>query len=103
MKDLTVIIECVFTLILSLITVFVIPYIKTKISAETFEEIIKWVKIAVQAAEMIYKDSGMGKEKKAYVVAFLKEKGIVFDEEKIDALIESAVLELKKEIPGESD
>ena len=103
MKDVTVIIECVITLILSVVTIVVIPYIKTKINAETLNEIIKWVKIAVQAAEMIYTESVMGKQKKAYVITFLKDKGIIFDEEKIDALIESAVHELNKEICFESD
>lgn len=95
--DMTKIIEAIITLLVALITAFVIPYIKAKLSADELAEIIKWVKIAVEAAEMIYKESGMGKEKKKFVETFLTEHGIKVDIEQLDALIESAVLELKKE------
>lgn len=95
MKDYTLLFEGVLTILFALITMYVIPWIKTKVSAEELTEIIKWVKIAVQAAEMIYKESGMGEEKKAYVKTFLEDKGIKYDERQIDSMIESAVLELK--------
>lgn len=95
MKDYTLLFEGVLTILFALITMYVIPWIKTKVSAEELTEIIKWVKIAVQAAEMIYKESGMGEAKKAYVKTFLEDKGIKYDERQIDSMIESAVLELK--------
>lgn len=95
MKDYTLLFEGVLTILFALVTMYVIPWIKTKVSAEELAEIIKWVKIAVQAAEMIYKESGMGEEKKAYVKTFLEDKGIKYDERQIDSMIESAVLELK--------
>ncbi len=95
--DMTKIIEAIITLLVAVITAFVIPYIKSKLSANKLAEILKWVKIAVEAAEMIYKESGMGKEKKKFVENFLTEHGIKVDIEQLDALIESAVLELKKE------
>ena len=95
MKDYTLLFEGVLTILFALVTMYVIPWIKTKVSAEELTEIIKWVKIAVQAAEMIYKESGMGEEKKTYVKTFLEDKGIKYDERQIDSLIESAVLELK--------
>lgn len=95
MKDYTLLFEGVLTILFALVTMYVIPWIKTKVSAEELTEIIKWVKIAVQAAEMIYKESGMGEAKKAYVKTFLEDKGIKYDERQIDSMIESAVLELK--------
>ena len=98
MKDFTMLFEGIVTVILALVVGFVIPWIRSNISAKDFAEIVKWVKIAVQAAEMIFAESGMGKKKKKYVVDFLHSHGITYDEEQIDALIESAVLELKKEI-----
>ena len=94
--DYTMIIKGVITILMALITMFVIPWLKSKTTEEQFNDILKWVKIAVQAAEMIYKESGMGKAKKAYVESFLNDLGIVYDKKEIDALIESAVLELKK-------
>lgn len=98
MKDYTLLFEGVLTILFALVTMYVIPWIKTKVSAEELTEIIKWVKIAVQAAEMIYKESGMGEEKKAYVKTFLEDKGIKYDERQIDSMIESAVLELKGQL-----
>lgn len=103
MKDFTILFEGIITVLIALVTAFVIPWIKSKISAEDMAEIMKWVKIAVQAAEMIYKESGMGAQKKAYVEAFLKDLNISYDAEKIDNLIESAVLELKKEFEDGKD
>lgn len=97
MRDYTLLFEGVLTILFALVTMYVIPWIKTKVSAEELAEIIKWVKIAVQAAEMIYKESGMGEEKKAYVKTFLEDKGIKYDERQIDSMIESAVLELKEQ------
>ena len=94
MVDLTPIISAVLTLIISLITAFLIPYIKAKTTDEQFKTIKLWVQVAVQAAEMLY--VGSGEEKKKYVVDFLNSKGFTLNTEEIDNLIESAVLELKQ-------
>lgn len=96
MVDLTPIIIAVLTLIFSLITAFLIPYIKTKVSAEQFATIKLWAQVAVQAAEMLYVGSGRGEEKKKYVIEFLNSKGFTLNAEEIENLIESAVLELKQ-------
>lgn len=98
MIDITPIIEAVFALIGVVITVIVIPYIKSKTTAAEQQEINAWVKIAVAAAEQIYKGSGRGDEKKQYVLNWLKEHGITVDEGAIDALIEAAVYELNNGI-----
>lgn len=96
MVDLTPIITAVLTLIFSLITAFLIPYIKAKVSAEQFATIKLWAQVAVQAAEMLYVGSGRGEEKKKYVIEFLNSKGFTLNAEEIENLIESAVLELKQ-------
>lgn len=95
MVDLTQVVIAVFTLIFSLVSAFLIPYLKTKISAEQLDTIKFWVNIAVEAAEMIYNGTGRGEEKKAYVVKFLNSKGFTLNTEEIDNLIEAAVLKLK--------
>lgn len=96
MVDLTPIITAVLTLIFSLITAFLIPYIKAKTTDEQFNTIKLWVQVAVQAAEMLYVGSGRGEEKKQYVIEFLKSKGFTLNAEEIENLIESAILELKQ-------
>lgn len=46
---------------------------------------------------MIFTESGMGKQKKAYVLEYLNKKGFTVDYDTIDNLIENAVLELNAE------
>ena len=94
MFDITVIVQAVFALIAVVITAIVIPYIKSKTTAAQQQQINAWVKIAVTAAEQIYIGTGLGADKKAHVVNFLKSKGVTLDMESIDAMIEAAVYEL---------
>lgn len=93
--DITIIIEAVFALIAVVITAIVIPYIKSRTTAQQQEQINTWVRIAVSAAEQIYTGSGRGEEKKAYVISWLREHGVTVDESKLDAMIEAAVYALK--------
>ena len=93
--DITVIVEAIFGLIAAVITAIVIPYIKSKTNRQQQEEINAWVKIAVAAAEQLYRGSGRGEEKKAYVLTWLADRGITLDEEKLDAMIEAAVYDLE--------
>ena len=94
MFDITPIIEAVAALIAVIITAVVIPYIKSKTTTQQQAQINAWVKIAVAAAEQIYKGSGRGEEKKEYVINWLEERGFTLDEDEVDDLIESAVYEL---------
>ena len=98
MYDLTPIIEAVAALIGVVITCILVPFIRSKTTAEQQKEINAWVKIAVSAAEQIFKGSGRGEEKKQYVIAWLKERGFTVDEAELDALIEAAVYELNQGI-----
>jgi len=86
----------IITILTVLITAFIIPYIKSKISAQNFVIIASWVTVAVEAAEQLYKNAdNAGLLKYEYVVSSLKEKGIDIDETELKNLIESAVLKLK--------
>lgn len=96
MIDITNVVSAVITLLVAVVTTFLIPYLKERVDAEKFEKIKAWVKVAVEAAEMIYTGVGRGEEKKAYVLDYLNQKGYKLDSATIDNLIESAVLELKK-------
>lgn len=98
MFDITPIIETVAALIAVIFTAVVIPYIKSKTTTQQQAQINAWVKIAVAAAEQIYKGSGRGEEKKEYVINWLEERGFTLDEDELDALIESAVYELNNGI-----
>lgn len=93
--DITMIIEAVFSLVATIAVTVIVPYIKSKTNAEQRENLSAWVKIAVEAAEQLYKGGGRGAEKKAYVIEWLKSHSITYDEGAIDAIIESAVFALK--------
>lgn len=92
--NITPIIEAVFALIGVVITAVVIPYIRSRTTAQQRAEINAWVRVAVSAAEQLYKGTGRGKEKKAYVLEWLTAHGVTVDEDKLDALIEAAVYAL---------
>lgn len=93
--NLTQIIVAVLALLSALITRYAIPYIKSRTDKETREKIIFWAKLAVEAAEKIFKETGMGAAKKQYVKEYLASKGFILDETEIDVAIESAVFEMQ--------
>lgn len=101
MVDLTNFALAGITLIIAIVAAFVIPYIKSKTTAEQFATIKLWVTVAVNAAEQLFTGSGRGEEKKNFVLSFLQSKGFTIDLESIDALIESAVLDLNKSATNE--
>ena len=100
MTDITPIIEAVFALIAAVITAVVIPYIRSRTTAQQRAELNAWVRIAVSAAEQLYKGSGRGAEKKEYVLNWLAAHGVIVDEGKLDALIEAAVYDINSGIFG---
>lgn len=92
--DITPIIEAVIGLVSLIVTGFLIPFLKQKLSNEKREKLKSWVSIAVAAAEQIMKGK-TGLEKKEYVVSFLLSKGLVFDIDEVTAMIESEVYKLR--------
>lgn len=90
MTDYTHIIEIVVSLLSAIITAFIIPVLKQKLNAEQRDKLSFWVGVAVNAAEQLYGEK-TGDQKKEYVMKFLEQKGIKFDEVEVTALIESEV------------
>lgn len=91
MIDITPIINAAIMLIAAAVSVFLIPWIKSKTTDAQRKELVEWVKIGVAAAEQLYKGQGRGDEKKQYVLDFLKQKGFSVDEESVNAAVEAAV------------
>ncbi len=92
--DVTAIVNAVIALIAAVVTAFIIPWIKSKTTVQQREDLIAWVKIAVAAAEQIYKGEKRGAEKKQYVLDFLKDNGFSVDSDSVNAAIEAAVKQL---------
>lgn len=99
--DLTAIIQAILTLMSTVITIYILPKVKSylaeKLSNEQRENLKQWVKVAVAAAEQIYNKKGLGTDKYRYVVDFLKGKGIYVNSDEVMALIESEVYKLSQE------
>lgn len=85
----------------AIITGFVVPFIREKIGAERLAKYEYWASQAVKAAEMLWRESGSGADKKQYVIEFLNEmfnkKKVVITEQQIEILVESAVKQMKLE------
>ena len=99
--DITIVVKLILVAFATVWTYFLLPWLQTKKTAEERKALAEAIQTAVKAAEQIYTESGKGREKKAYVLQWLREQGVVIDEvaisELIDAMIESSVLDLKKE------
>ena len=103
--DITPIIEAVIGLIITIVSVIVIPKFKVWISNNLSEKQIEIAKVVisscVQAAEQIYaKSEKAGSSKKKFVMEYAKKKlaeiGLTIDEKEIEVYLEQAVLELKE-------
>lgn len=95
--DITIIINAVIALIAAVVSTFLIPWIRSKTTSQQREDLIAWVKIAVAAAEQIYKGSGRGEDKKKYVLDFLAQSGFTVDTDSVNAAVEAAVKQLNSE------
>lgn len=84
--DLTEIIVAVIGLCATLITGYVIPWVKAKIGTAKMERLELAVKLGVQAAEQLF-GSGKGEAKLDYVENYLEEKGFEVDRTVIEAKV----------------
>lgn len=98
--NITPIVEAVIALASAVITVFLIPYLKTKLTEAQRKRIKEYIDTAVMAAEKLFPTvdgEKLGEEKLQYVADYLKSKGIEFDVgdvyDDIRIMIESAVKE----------
>ena len=84
------VIDTIFGYILPFVLLIVAGYL---VKVYRSDEVVKWVKVAVKAAEQIYNASGQGKEKFAYVSEWISKK-FKISETDLKNIIESAVYEL---------
>ncbi|MBQ3151486.1 MAG: holin [Clostridia bacterium] len=81
----------------TLITTFLVPYLKARLTERQQDALSLLVKTAVEAAEQIFKnEQSSGDKKRAFVRDFLYNNGVTADDEKIVNMIESSVYNLHK-------
>lgn len=89
-NTLLVVIEYVIRILVVIIGTYLINLIRSY-------KLEKWVQIAVNAAEQIFNEKGLGEKKKEYVVNFIKDKfKFNLSISELDVLIEAAVKELNR-------
>ena len=106
--DITPILELAVKLIFTLITIFLIPKLKelisTKVAESDQKKILRWVELAVQAAEEAARSGLIDKKAKyQYAKDFLEKRGVTFDADTMQALIDSTVWELFNQFKEESE
>ena len=104
--DITVILELIIKLIFAAITIFLLPKLKALISEKVAEsdqrKIIQWVELAVKAAEEAERAGLIDKKAKyTYALDFLEKRGVTFDPDTMQALIDSSCWELFNKFKGE--
>lgn len=87
MIDLTPFIKAVLTLLATIITAFVVPYIKTKTTIAQRQKIKTYIKAAVLAAEQVYQTDGMGRKKMEYARDYLLGLGYDISVTEIEAAV----------------
>ena len=105
--DITPIIEAVIALVGIVITSFLIPFIKSKMTTNQFSYLEGIVKTAVYAAEVLFNGDGRGEEKREYVENHVKkiceQHKITFDATAVRQMIEKSWLELTQEVAKNED
>jgi hypothetical protein len=90
---------CVFEILLIIITVYLIPFIKSKIGSDKYDLLISYISCAVRCAEQIY-DNDENDKKKQYVMDFVMDiinnkLHIDMEYDTLNTLVEGIVNEIK--------
>ena len=95
--NITSILEAVIALATALLTVFIIPWISGKTTAQEREELLGWVDVAVAAAQQLYHQCS-GQQRLDYALALLAEKGYNIEDGVVVDAVEAAVLKLHRQL-----
>lgn len=102
MNDITfLILKVVISICAALITVYIVPYLRTLRSDKRYSALIDIVKVAVLAAEQTITGEKQGSVKKETVIEFVRDwmqkQGLDITYEQLSQLIEAAVYSMKQE------
>lgn len=102
--DLTPVFQAIISVASVIALLYLVPFIKRKVSAEKLDQILRWVETLVACADQIY-ERHEGAEKKQYVIdrltTILAEHGLLVDLTVLEDLVEAEVLRLHSELKAE--
>lgn len=94
----TKLVEAIVTVVIVLISAYVIPWLKGKIGDDKYALIVEFAEIVVRSAEKLYTPDEYA-QKKRYAVEMVQKKaeeiGITITADEINAIIEGAVQAVK--------
>lgn len=102
MIDLTDILKAIAYLLAAFASAFLIPWIKSKTTAAEREDLLKWVDIAVAAAQQLHHASN-GEDRLDYALSVLYARGFDVDSVEVLNAIEAAVLKLHQQLNGDNN
>lgn len=92
--DLTPLVQVLILLLCTVVSTYVVPYIKKHADKAQQEQLAAWVHIAVYAAEKLY-GAGHGAEKLDYALTVLEQNGFTVDYTTVTAMVNAAIQELE--------
>ena len=85
--DLTGVAAALLGLLATLLTAYVLPWLKAKLGAERYKNTMSIIRILVEAAEKIFTGPGRGGEKLDYVKRELEKRGMTYDASQVEAAV----------------
>ena len=92
--DITELVKAIISIMAMVISYFIIPWLKAKLSEARWDNLCKWTSAAVKAAEVLFTGTGLGDKKREYVMSRIKyicdKNGYSFDEDDLRIAVENA-------------
>ena len=96
--DLTKLAQAVISLAAGIVSLYLVPWLRSKLTNEQLSKAKSWVQIAVFAAEKLY-GAGNGDKKLAYAEEILRKHGIRLDTATLKAMIDAQIKEMENMEP----
>ena len=96
--DLTKLAQAIISLAAGIVSLYLVPWLRSKLTNEQLSKAKSWVQIAVFAAEKLY-GAGNGDKKLAYAEEILREHGIRLDTATLKAMIDAQIKEMENMEP----
>ena len=97
MIDLTNIAVCLTALIVAVVTAFFLPWLRAHTSEQELAQLLKWVEIAVAAAQQLY-HSYDGEKRLQHALGVLADKGFDINDKTVRSAVEAEVLKLHQKL-----
>ena len=96
--DLTQLAQTIISLAAGIVSLYLVPWLRSKLTNEQLSKAKSWVQIAVYAAEKLY-GAGNGDQKLVYAEEILRKHGIRLDTATLKAMIDAQIKEMENMEP----